>query len=159
MTEESTDDPIEKITEEQRNIFRQKFDSFDEKRDGQIATSDLGNVLRACGQIPTEGWLNERVKAADPEEKGFVDWEGFQRILNQCMMDGNPDEDLLEAFRRFDKAHTGIIANSQLREIMLTMGDVLTEEELDEMLRDADPLERGEVNYENFARQLINGPD
>ena len=42
---------------------------------------------------------------------------------------------------------------------MLTMGDVLSEEELDEMLRDADPLERGEVNYENFARNLINGPD
>jgi len=75
------------------------------------------------------------------------------------MIDGNPDEDLLEAFLRFDKAHTGVIQNSQLREIMLTMGDVLTEEELDEMLRDADPLERGEVNYENFARELINGPD
>ena len=39
------------------------------------------------------------------------------------------------------------------------MGDVLNEDELDEMLREADPLQRGEVNYEIFARNLIHGPD
>ena len=62
MTSNSNDVPLANISEDQRNVFREKFDSFDERRDGQIATSDLGNVLRACGQIPTEGWLNERVK-------------------------------------------------------------------------------------------------
>ena len=47
------------------------------------------------------------LKAADPESKGIVEWEGFLKIAHLSTIQGNPDEELLEAFRRFDKGHTG----------------------------------------------------
>ena len=59
MSEEEQDQPL---TEEQIKLFRQHFDNFDLKQEGAIHRSDLGTVLRACGQIPTEGWLKERMK-------------------------------------------------------------------------------------------------
>ena len=44
---------------------------------------------------------------ADPEGKGIIEWEGFAKIAHLSTLRGNPDEELLEAFRRFDKGHTG----------------------------------------------------
>ena len=58
----SDEEEQEQLTEEQIKIFRQHFDNFDLKQQGAIDASDLGTVLRACGQIPTEGWLKERMK-------------------------------------------------------------------------------------------------
>lgn len=52
----------EQLTEEQIKLFRQHFDNFDLHQEGAIRRSELGTVLRACGQIPTEGWLHERMK-------------------------------------------------------------------------------------------------
>ena len=53
---------LDKLTESQIKKFREQFDNFDTKREGAIQSSVLGTVLRACGQIPTQGWLKERIK-------------------------------------------------------------------------------------------------
>ena len=59
---EEEEEERERLTEEQINTFRSHFETFDIKQEGAIQSSDLGTVLRACGQIPTEGWLKERMK-------------------------------------------------------------------------------------------------
>lgn len=48
---------------------------------------------------------------ADPENKGIIEWEGFLKIAHLSTLRGNPDDDLLEAFRRFDKNHSGELMN------------------------------------------------
>ena len=58
----SNEEENEQLTEEQLKNFRQHFDNFDRKQEGAIQSIDLATVLRACGQIPTEGWLKERMK-------------------------------------------------------------------------------------------------
>ncbi|CAK8678650.1 uncharacterized protein LOC143471326 [Clavelina lepadiformis] len=147
------------LSEEQLAVYKTHFDNFDLKQEGAIKATDLGTVLRACGQVPSEGWLKERMKVADPEEKGIVEWDGFVKILHLSTVQGNPDEELLEAFRRFDKGHTGVIKSSELRSIMTSLGDTLTEEEVEELIREADPMCNGFVNYESLSRTLIYGPD
>lgn len=54
---------------------------------------------------------------------------------------------------------SGQIECSDLREILTTLGDVLSPDEADELISDADMLGTGKVNYESLCRTLVYGPD
>ena len=43
----------------------------------------------------------------------------------------------------------------QLRYVMTNLGEKMTDEEVDEMIREADVDGDGQVNYEEFARMML----
>jgi calmodulin len=48
----------------------------------------------------------------------------------------------------------GMIPVSDFREVMLTMGDTLPREQVDEMIRMCDIDGDGQINYENFVAMV-----
>jgi len=44
----------------------------------------------------------------------------------------------------------------QLRHVMTNLGEKLTDEEVDEMIREADVDGDGQVNYEEFVKMMMN---
>lgn len=48
----------------------------------------------------------------------------------------------------FDKDGNGFISAAELRHVMTNLGEKLTDEEVDEMIREADIDGDGQVNYE-----------
>ena len=64
------------------------------------------------------------------------------------------EEDIIElcpeTFRVFDKDGNGFISASELRQVMANLGEKLTDEEVDEMIREADIDGDGQVNYEGM---------
>ena len=50
--------------------------------------------------------------------------------------------------RVFDKDGNGFISAAELRHVMTNLGEKLTDEEVDEMIREADIDGDGQVNYE-----------
>lgn len=55
------------ITEEQRAEFKEAFSLFDRDGDGTITTKELGTVMRALGQNPTEEELRQMVEEVDED--------------------------------------------------------------------------------------------
>ena len=66
------------------------------------------------------------------------------------MKDTDSEEELREAFRVFDKDGNGFISAAELRHVMTNLGEKLTDEEVDEMIREADIDGDGQVNYEGM---------
>ena len=92
------------------------------------------------------------------------------------MKDTDSEEEIREAFRVFDKVNTiytrahmsicrificllnelyiqdgnGYISAAELRHVMTNLGEKLTDEEVDEMIREADIDGDGQVNYEGL---------
>lgn len=64
------------------------------------------------------------------------------------MKDEDSEEELREAFKVFDKDGSGDISAAELRHVMTSLGEKLTDEEVDEMIREADIDGDGKVNYE-----------
>lgn len=60
----------------------------------------------------------------------------------------NPDLDLCRFFRVFDKNNDGMISSVELRHVMTNLGERLSEEEVDDMIREADLDGDGMVNYD-----------
>jgi len=59
----------------------------------------------------------------------------------------NPEE-LKDAFQVFDKQGTGFISVQDLKLSLTSLGERLTDEELDELIREVDQNGEGMVNYE-----------
>lgn len=54
----------------------------------------------------------------------------------------------------FDKDGNGFISAAELRHVMTNLGEKLTDEEVDEMIREADIDGDGQVNYEGPSLPL-----
>ena len=59
-------------------------------------------------------------------------------------------------FRVFDKDGNGYISAAELRHVMTNLGEKLTDEEVDEMIREADIDGDGQVNYEEFVAMMTS---
>lgn len=79
---------------------------------------------------------------------GTIDFPEFLTMMARKMKDTDSEEEIREAFRVFDKDGNGYISAAELRHVMTNLGEKLTDEEVDEMIREADIDGDGQVNYE-----------
>jgi Ca2+-binding EF-hand superfamily protein len=77
-----------------------------------------------------------------------VDFETFSKVLNRpggFREPGEPEE-YCRGFQVFDKDMTGFIGVGQLRYILTNLGEKMSDEEVDELLKAVD-TSSGEINY------------
>ena len=55
----------------------------------------------------------------------------------------------------FDRDGNGFISAAELRHVMTNLGEKLTDEEVDEMIREADVDGDGQINYEEFVKMMM----
>ncbi|VBB27379.1 unnamed protein product [Acanthocheilonema viteae] len=128
--------------------FKEAFSLFDKDGDGTITTKELGTVMRSLGQNPTEAELQDMINEVDADGNGTIDFPEFLTMMARKMKDTDSEEEIREAFRVFDKDGNGFISAAELRHVMTNLGEKLTDEEVDEMIREADIDGDGQVNYE-----------
>uniref|UniRef100_A0A9J7XEJ9 Calmodulin n=2 Tax=Cyprinus carpio TaxID=7962 RepID=A0A9J7XEJ9_CYPCA len=138
----------DQLTEEQIAEFKEAFSLFDKDGDGTITTKELGTVMRSLGQNPTEAELQDMINEVDADGNGTIDFPEFLTMMARKMKDTDSEEEIREAFRVFDKDGNGYISAAELRHVMTNLGEKLTDEEVDEMIREADIDGDGQVNYE-----------
>lgn len=61
------------------------------------------------------------------------------------------EQEIREAFKVFDKEGSGSISSAYLRHIMTTMGDRLSDDEVDEMIQEADMDGDGDIDYDGMS--------
>ncbi len=79
--------------------------------------------VRALGKNPTESELQDIINEVDPNGDGTVDFPAFLTIMARKMKDTDTEEDIIEAFRVFDKDGSGVISAAELRRVMTNLGD------------------------------------
>ena len=131
-------DVFEELTEEQIADFKEAFSLFDKDGDGVITVTELDVVMRSLGQRPTDAELKDMIAEVDADGNGDIAFPEFLTMMARKMKDVDPEVEIKEAFRVFDKDGNGFISAAELRHVMTNIGEKLTDEEVDEMVKEAD---------------------
>ena len=67
--------------------------------------------------------------------------------MNRKMKDTDSEEEITEAFRIFDKDSSGFISTAEFKHVMTNLGEKLTDDEIEEMMREADVDNDDRINY------------
>ncbi|KAL8270005.1 hypothetical protein Esti_006070 [Eimeria stiedai] len=98
--------------------------------------------------------IRKLVASVDAEGTGSIEFADFLALMSQKILARDPKEEMLKAFRLFDDDGTGRITFKNLKRVAKEIGENITDEELQEMIDEADRDGDGEINEEEFLRVM-----
>ena len=139
--------------------------------------------MRALGFEPKKEEIQKMIADVDDDGSGSIEFDEFLKMMTQKILNRDPKDEILKAFRLFDDDETGksdehfiqaicrvIFMNNSspyqhsprpipgkisfknLKRVAKELGERMTDEELQEMIDEADRDGDGEVNEEEFLR-------
>ncbi|KAI8646221.1 hypothetical protein BD408DRAFT_410404 [Parasitella parasitica] len=145
----------DQLNEQQLSEYRESFSLFDKDGNGVIDIKELGQVMRSLNRKPTEEELKDMINEVDADENGTIDFDEFLTIVSRMKENSKESEnELVEAFKVFDKDGNGYITPDELRAVMANLGQTLTSQELDEMIKEADKDGDGRIDYLEFSKMM-----
>jgi myosin regulatory light chain 12 len=142
------------FAQDQIQEFKEAFNMIDHNRDGFIDKDDLHDMLASLGKDPTAKYLDDMMK----EAPGPINFTMFLTMFGEKLNGTDPEEVIKNAFGCFDENNSGRINEDYLRELLTTMGDRFTDDQVDEMFREA-PIDQktNDFNYVEFVKILKHG--
>ena len=108
--------------------------------------------MRALGFEPRREEIKKMIADVDTNNSGVIDYNEFIDMMTQKMAERDPREEMLKAFRLFDDDETGKISFRNLKRVAKELGENMTDDEIQEMIEEADRDGDGEISEDEFMR-------
>uniref|UniRef100_A0A5B7AVT0 non-specific serine/threonine protein kinase n=1 Tax=Davidia involucrata TaxID=16924 RepID=A0A5B7AVT0_DAVIN len=144
----------ERLSEEEIGGLKELFKMIDTDDSGTITFDELKEGLRRVGSDLMESEIKDLMDAADIDNSGTIDYGEFLAAtvhLNKL----EREENLVSAFSFFDKDGSGYITIDELQQACKEFG--LSEVHLDEMIKEIDQDNDGQIDYGEFAAMMRKG--
>ena len=96
--------------------------------------------------------IYQMIKDIDKDGSGAIDFDEFLDMMTAKMAERDPREEMLKAFKLFDDDETGKISFKNLKRVAKELGENMTDDEIAEMIEEADRDGDGEIGEEEFMR-------
>ncbi|GFQ98470.1 calcium-binding protein E63-1 [Trichonephila clavata] len=155
LSDKLTDSSRPTLTANQIRELKAAFSMLDKNKDGRVNENEIKCMLEKLGIVLTDTMVGKLIDQASKRgdrllsEDEFLSWMAHQSVQEDVMAD------LMAAFRVFDKDRNGYITRDELRTAMEMIGEPMSEEQLDLMIRATDIDNDGKINYEEFVRMLL----
>ncbi|XP_014808168.1 PREDICTED: LOW QUALITY PROTEIN: calmodulin-like protein 4 [Calidris pugnax] len=140
------------LSQDQINEFKECFSLYDKKQKGKIKACDLMAVMRCLGASPTPGEVQRHLHLHKIDRNAELDFSTFLNIMYRQTKQEEPEKEILTALSMIDRQKRGVITVSELRAKLTRLGEKLSEEEVDDLLKEAKVGPNGTIKYEEFVR-------
>lgn len=131
------------------NTFMDGFNSMANSK-GVLAVRDLGKLLRKVGENPSQAEVQALANQVDKDGTGIIRFPAFLDLMATKVDSLVAEGEIREAFRVFDIDGNGFVTRTELKHVMMNLGEKMTEEEVYSMVEEADIDGDGQINYEEF---------
>jgi Ca2+-binding EF-hand superfamily protein len=138
---------------EDRENFKNAFDAFDDNRDDVVSVEVLGKLLRAVGFNPRPDEVEDMIEDIGAP---VFDFNSFLYIVSLHAREADPEAELVDAFRVFDKTGSGLLKTDTVRQILRNLKEPFTDDQIDELLGRAEVDAEDSVKYEDFVTLMLD---
>lgn len=142
------------LDEEQLEELREAFNLFDTDHTGAIDARELKAAMRALGFEVKKEDVRRMLGDIGRDPSQSINFDDFCEMMSGRMGDKNSRESIDKVFALFDEDEVGKISFRNLKRIAQELGENLTDEELQEMIDEADRDGDGLINPDEFYRVM-----
>lgn len=106
--------------------FKEAFNLIDQNHDGFIDAADLHDMFASLGKEVSDDFIEKMIN----EAPGQINFTMFLTLFGEKLTGTDPEEVIRNAFVCFDEDNTGYIPEERLRELLTTMGDRYSHEQV-----------------------------
>jgi len=146
------------FSETQMEELRANFDECDKGKTGFISVGDLESVVETLGMNISQEAIKEMIDKFDLKRSGEIDFDEFVEMMASTTRGSqlSEEEEIRMIFKVFDRNKTGFIDVDELRSVMKDLGESISEDDLDAMMKEADVAGNGVISYEEFLLMFKN---
>lgn len=125
---------------------------FDADADEKLSLEEFGRAMRAMGNAPSEKEIQGLVAGNES-----ISYEEFKSALASYSSpkDSAIAQELRESLTVFDRENSGHIPEAEMRFVLSNMGEILSDTEVDQILKDAPKNKDGEIPIESFMKMIF----
>lgn len=96
--------------------------------------------------------LRGMVKEVDQDGNGSIEFDEFLLMMARKLKAIDGEEEMHHAFKVFDKNSDGFITFDELKHVMCSIGERLTDEEIEDMIKEADLNGDKKIDYKGKSK-------
>lgn len=147
--------PKQGLDDEAMEEIKEAFNLFDTEGKGNIDVRELKAAFRALGFQVKKAEIRQMFIDMDKDlSSATITFDEFVEMVTPRMQNRDSREEIMKVFALFDDDNTGAISFKNLKRVATELGENLTDEELQEMIDEADRDGDGVINEEEFYRVM-----
>ena len=143
-----------KIDEEQIEEFKEAFNLFDTTHSGEIDSREFKAALKALGYEVKKDDVIAMFNEVSKEITAKISYDDFLKIMTPRIKDRSSREEIMKIFKLFDEDNTNKISLKNLKKVAQEIGENISDDELKEMMQEADKDKDGFIGAEDFYRVM-----
>jgi Ca2+-binding EF-hand superfamily protein len=151
------------IADDKLREFKEAFQMFDKDQDSLLEIQEAIHAYMCLGyEIPVSE-LTEFLKDTSSNFQNIsnlqsknINFEIFVQFINKRPKETEIEEELMDCFKEFDKDRDGKISVKELKYLLISLGEELSNEEIEEIVRELDTRNEGGITYKDFIRLMLS---
>jgi len=136
--------------------WSEMFKMMDAEGTGSIPAAKFPSCVRAAGLYPTEEHIKVMLDKAGGGA-GKVSYEKYLEQMKWLSKEGKLDITKIgESYKMFDKDDNGMISATELKHVLVSMGDKLSTDEAEEFVKEAKLDKDGNIDYMVFLKSILD---
>ena len=142
------------VDEDQLEELKEAFSLFDTNHNGVIDARELKAAMRALGYEVTNAACREMFREVDKDPETSLNFDEFCKIMAPRLKKADERDEVMKVFQIFDSDNQGFITIRELKRMAEDCGEMLSDQEMQEMIAEADKTGDGKITFDEFFKVM-----